>query len=212
MINRISFNIILLMILTNSISCYPRNLVIDNCEFINVNDTLHINITVTNNSMENFYLPLQYWEVELIKEGNKVLAYPYEDYAVNRIYIYSNEFNSLKSTGSKCCFPVYEYLPYFAILPPDTSTVISIKIATNSKLVESTEYKAEICLQYYNESTLKSQLHNFDGNSKDLIINNHKISIQIGQGVTNLLNFQSTFIITSDILIKNNSELNAICE
>lgn len=200
------------MILTNSISCYPRNLVIDNCEFIYVNGSLHIDITVTNKSMEKFYLPLQFWEVELIKEGNKILAYPYEDYAVNRIYIYSNEFHSIKSTGSKCCFPVYEFLPYFVILPPDSSIVILIKIATNSKLVESTEYKAEICLQYYNESTLKSQLHNFYANSKDLIIYDHKISIQIGQGVTNLLNFQSTFIVTSDVLIKNKSELNAICE
>lgn len=211
MINKLYKIALILLMLVNNSSCLAQELKVNNCTLKNINDAIIAEISIINNSNEVLFIPIQYWEVEVIKAGNRVLAYPYEKYAVNRIYIYSNEFNSIKSTGSKCCYPEYKTLPFFLELKPDSSADITITILSNTKLIDTIKYKAEIFICYYKENIIQSQVYN-DTKKSEYLITNNKISLQLKDGITNFTKYQTAIKLEDSILIESYNELKPLCE
>lgn len=189
-----------------------QDLQIINCSFDHHSDTLRMELDITNDSYKVIYLPIQYWEVEIIGCGNRVLGYPYEKYAVNRIYIYSKEFATKRTTGSKCCFPNYEVLPYFARIQPDSTTKILISIVSQTKLIDSIDYKAEIFLSYYDEDMLISQIKSFKSKKQRISINQKEVSFLLFDGITNIKKNQSTIKSKKGILINKYFELKTGCK
>lgn len=204
--------LILMIVLVSQITSFAQDLQITQCSFDRKDDTLQIKLYITNKSNRALYIPLQYWEVELIGHGNRILVYPYEKYPVNRIYIYSKEFNTIKSTGSKCCYPKYKELPYFSKIQPDSTTNILISILSQKDLIDSVDYKSELILNYYYEELLKSQIKGFNRQKKMFLVNNKKVSVLLFDGITNLKEKKSTVKCKEGILIDQYLELRAVCE
>lgn len=202
------FFLVLLIFLNKN---YANEIEVVDCQFKIYSDTITINISVVNNSKQKYYIPMQFWEAEIISEGNHMLAYPYENYAVNTIYIYSEKFSSLRTTGSKCCFPEYKFYPKLLTIKPDSITSLNIIIPTEDKILDTLSYRASISLNYYSEKSLKTKECTIFNLLSGFNYRETKNNLFINSGMNDFKELQSTFEIKDNFLIEINDKIHFDC-
>jgi hypothetical protein len=183
---------------------------ISECSLAVDNDSLKVTLRITNIEKESIFVPIQYWDVNILKDGNSLLAIPNKNYSVNCIYIYLNKYETLRSRGSKQNFPIYEKLPGFIKIEPDSVAIIQINIPADLKLNDISNYKVDVTLSYYFEDTILKSIKYSDNYQDDYMFHYNK-SLNMKNGHNNLIEFQSDITCDFKYFLEEYKTVNFFC-